>query len=202
MQVFIVDDHGLIIEGLKASLGQSDDIDIIGYALNGQDCLRFLRTHKPDVVVLDMNLPDTSGIALCTEILALHPDTKVLGLSTANHPVLINQLLSAGAKGYLLKTASPSEIAEAIRQVYNGHLFISKEAAETLFHKPVATPTLTRRETEVLKLLAEGMTAPEVAEKLYLSQLTVESHRRNIMAKLKARNTAMLIRMALDYQLV
>src|SRR5690606_16905132 len=110
IRVYIVDDHGLIIEGLKASLQQAD-IDVVGYALNSRDCLHFLRTHKPDIVILDLNLPDIKGADLCVEVLKIHPDTKVLGLSSANHPLQINQLLSNGAKGYLLKTTDVSEIA-------------------------------------------------------------------------------------------
>lgn len=205
IQIYIVDDHGLIIEGLKASLLQADDINVIGYAHNGRDCLAFLRNNTPDVVLLDLHLPDVKGTELCTNILSLRPDTKVLGLSSAAHAVQINQLMNNGARGYLLKTTDPSEIADAIRQVYNGHVFISKEAGSILFNKSRITPVgqnLTKRESEVLKLLAEGLTAPEVAGKLHLSQLTVESHRRNMMAKLNAKNTAMLIRMAIDNDLI
>src|SRR5690606_20403112 len=142
---------------------------------------------------------------LCIAILKIQPDVKILGLSSSNHPVQINQLMTNGAKGYLLKTTNPSEIAEAIRQVFNGNIFICKEAGNILFSKSVIHSTalrLTKRELEILKLLAERMTAPKLAEKLHLSQLTVESHRRNIMAKLKVKNTAMLIRVAVDNNLI
>ncbi len=205
IQVYIVDDHGLIIEGLKSALHQTDDIRVTGYAHNGGDCLAFLQNNIPDVLLLDLHLPDVKGTELCTRILASYPDIKILGLSSSAQPLQINQLMNNGARGYLLKTTDPSEIADAIRQVYNGHVFICKEAGRILFNRSNQHPVghnLTKREAEVLRLLAEGLTAPEAANKLHLSQLTVESHRRNMMAKLNAKNTAMLIRMAIDNSLI
>lgn len=205
IQVFIVDDHGLIIEGLKAALQQTDDISIVGFAQNAQNCLSFVQKQVPDVLLLDLHLPDMQGTELCSEILSLHPDLKIVVLSSSAHPFQVTQLMNMGAKGYLLKTTDPSEITVAIRQVHSGHMFICKEIGSLLFSKPSPKenrPNLTKRESEVLKLLADGLTAPEVAEKLHLSQLTVESHRRNIMAKLNAKNTAMLVRMAIDNNLI
>jgi DNA-binding NarL/FixJ family response regulator len=206
IRTFIVDDHGLIIEGLKSALKNAGDIDVAGSALDGKDCMEFFKTNQADVLLLDINLPDINGIELCAELLKLQPGLKILGLSTFNQRSYISKLMENGARGYILKNTGIEEICEAIRQVYKGHIFISKEAGDSLYKSQSAEEAndilpLTRREKEILKFLAEGLTAPEIGEKLFVSQLTIESHRRNIMAKLKAKNTAMLIKIAMERNL-
>jgi DNA-binding NarL/FixJ family response regulator len=203
IRVFIIDDHSLIIEGLRSALQNQSDIQVVGSASDGASCLTFFHDNACDVVLMDINLPDTNGIDLCKELLTDHPDLKILGLSTFSQRSYVSKMMENGARGYILKNTDIEEIREAIRQAYKGHIFISKEAGENLY-KPQSvdessdTPPLTRREKEVLKCIAEGLTAPEIAEKLFVSQLTIESHRRNVMAKLKAKNTAMLIKIAMD----
>lgn len=207
IKTFIVDDHGLIIEGLKSALTNAGDIEVAGYALDGKSCLAFFKNHQADVLLLDINLPDINGIELCAELLKLQPGLKILGLSTFNQRIYITKLMENGARGYVVKNTGIEEICEAIRQVYKGHIFISKEAGDSLYNAQNVKELndilpLTRREKEILKFLAEGLTAPEIGEKLFVSQLTIESHRRNIMAKLKAKNTAMLIKIAMDNNLI
>lgn len=206
IQVFIVDDHKLIIEGLRASLEAESDIEVIGYATDGNTCCSYFKENGADVVLMDISLPDASGLDLCSEVLKLRPSVKVIALTTHTQRNYISKMMSLGARGYILKNTEIDEIREAVRQVYKGHIFLSKEAGDNLYQVDISEnktlPLLTRRETDVLKLVAEGLTAPEIAEKLCLSQLTVESHRRNIMTKLKAKNVASLIKIAMEHNLI
>lgn len=206
IRVFIVDDHKLIIEGLRASLETESDIEVAGYAQNGNTCRAFFAANTADVVLMDINLPDVSGIDLCKDVLAQSPKARIIALTTFNEREYISKMMNQGARGYILKNTEVEEIREAVRQVYKGHIFLSKEAGDTLYSSNTAEtktlPPLTPREIEILKLVADGMTAPEIAEKLFLSQLTVESHRRNIMAKVKARNIASLMKIAMDHNLI
>jgi len=206
IRIYIVDDHGLIIEGLRSALKNIADIDFVGYALDGRSCLEFFKDHTADVVLMDINLPDTNGIDLCAELLKLHPEIKVLGLSTFNQRSYVSRMMENGARGYIIKNAGIDEIRDAVRQAHKGHIFMSKEAGDALYKVQSSSgedvPPLTRREKEILKFIAEGLTAPEIAEKLFVSQLTVESHRRNLMAKLKAKNTAVLIKIAMEKELL
>jgi DNA-binding NarL/FixJ family response regulator len=206
IKVFIVDDHQLIIEGMRSSLSNETDIEVVGEAMNAAKALEFLSRNIVDVVLLDINLPDSNGIDLCKEIIRIQSEARILGLSTFNQRTYISRLMEYGARGYILKNTDIEEIKDAIRQVYKGNVFLSKEAGDALYkRKPGAEedyPPLTRRELEILKFITEGLSAPETAEKLSLSQLTVESHRRNIMAKLKVKNVALLVNVAISKGLV
>ena len=206
IRIFIVDDHGLIIEGLRSALKTEKDFEFAGYALDGRSCLEYFSTNTADVILMDINLPDISGIDLCAQLTKTHPDLKVLGLSTFNQRSYVSKMMENGARGYILKNAGIDEIREAVRQVHKGNIFLSKDAGDALYKLNSSTEDedtpLTRREKEVLKFIAEGFTASEIAEKLFLSQLTIESHRRNLMAKLKAKNTAVLIKIAMEKKLI
>lgn len=206
IRVFIVDDHKLIIEGLRASLETQSDIEVIGYAQDGNACRSYFKDNTADVVLMDISLPDTSGIDLCNEVLKLKPSVKIIALTTFTQRSYISKMMSQGARGYILKNTEVDEIREAVRQVYKGNIFLSKEAGDNLYQgdsrEKEFLPPLTPRETEILKLVADGLTATEIAEKLFLSQLTVESHRRNIMAKLKAKNVAALMKIAMEHNLI
>ncbi|MBT1704633.1 response regulator [Chryseosolibacter indicus] len=207
IRLFIVDDHSLIIEGLRSALQHEQDIEVVGHAVNAVSCRSFFEGNTADVVLMDINLPDGNGIDLCTDLLITHPYLKIIALSTFSQRSYVSKMMENGARGYILKNTDIVEIHEAIRQAYKGNIFISKEAGNTLY-KPQSSNDadevlpLTRREKEVLKFIAEGFTAPEIAEKLFVSQLTIESHRRNLMAKLKAKNTAVLIKIAMDRCLI
>ena len=204
--VFIVDDHGLIIEGLRAALTDQPDMQIVGHAQDGKECLDYFEQQQADVALLDINLPDMNGIDLCEELLKRQPHLQVLGLSMFNQRSYVSKMLEKGARGYILKNAGVDEICVAIRQVAKGHLFISREAGDRLYKMKTLSgeelPPITRREREVLKLIADGLTAGEIAEKLFLSHLTIESHRRNLMTKLKAKNAAVLVRNAIENNLI
>ncbi len=203
IQVLIVDDHYMVIEGIRSLLEQEKDIELIGHASNASSCLAFVKSRQPDVILMDINLPDKSGIDLCLEVRREYPGIFVIGLSTFNQFTFIDTMMENGASGYLLKNAGKEEITEAIHTVAAGKTYLSNEAATTLKNAaPEDSPVLTRRENEVLRMIAEGFTNPEIAAKLFLSLSTVDTHRKSLMRKLNVKNTALLIRYALQHKIV
>ena len=196
-KVFIVDDHYMVVEGIRSLLQQEADIDWLGHASNADSCLAFLKNMQPDVILMDINLPGISGIELCRQVKEKYPGVFVLGLSTFNQLSFIRAMMETGASGYLLKNASGQELMEAIQAVVRGKTFLSDEAAMVLHHQVKdSAPVITRREKEVLELLADGLTNQEIAVKLFVSITTVDSHRKSLLAKFRARNTAELIKLA------
>lgn len=201
-KVFIVDDHYMVIEGIRSLLQNEKNIEWLGHATNAASCLAFLKQQQPDVILMDINLPDKSGIDLCREVKEKYPSVFIIGLSTYNQQSFIQKMMDNGSSGYVLKNATQHELMEAIETVARGKTFFSNEAAQTLQKKEVAKVILTRREVEVLGLIAEGMTNNAIAQKLFISPTTVDTHRKNLLAKLEAKNTASLIRMATQLQLI
>lgn len=201
IRVFIVDDHPVVVEGIKSLLSGERDIDWQGHALTAAACIEALTTKKIDVLLMDINLPDKSGVDLCKEIKTNYPAIHVLALSTLNQPSFINKIMNNGGSGYMLKNAGKDELLEAIRQVAEGENYLSDEASiliQNALQEKADTPYLTRREKEILGLIAAGMTTPEIAEKLFVSPWTVEGHRKSIMTKLRVKNTASLIKYAYE----
>lgn len=195
--VFIVDDHYMVIEGIRSLLQNEKEIDWMGHATNAASCLAFLKQQQPDVILMDINLPDISGIDLCKEVRANYPSVFVLGLSTFNQQAFIRNMLENGASGYLLKNASKEELLEAIAEVSSGKNYLSMEAGNALKESSDIIPPISRREKEVLLLIAEGLTNAEVAEKLFISIPTVNTHRKSLLQKFDAKNTAILISKAI-----
>lgn len=203
IKVLIVDDHYLVIEGIIAMLKDDRHIEVVGHATSPSSCLAFLSKQRPDVILMDINLGDQSGIDLCAEVKSKYPDVFILGLSTFNQQSFISKMMENGASGYVLKNATREELAEAILTVFKGKLHFSHEAARSLRRpQEPEVPVLTRREKEVLTLIAEGLTNNEVAERLFISSTTVDTHRKSLLNKLNARNTASLIRIATLLQLI
>lgn len=202
IRVFIVDDHYLVIEGLRSLLAGEADIECCGHAMNGASCLAFLQKNKPDLILLDINLPDSSGIELCQEITQKHPEIGILGLSSHDQYSFIKKMMESGAKGYVLKNVGETELKQAIRAVAIGNTWVSAEAARVLRSPQNQQPIITRREKEVLELIAQGLTNGEIAEKLFVSVTTVDSHRKNLLLKLGANNTASLISQAYFHGLI
>ena len=202
IKVFIVDDHYMVIEGIRSLLQNEKGVEWAGHATNAASCLAFLQQHQPDVILMDINLPDKSGIDLCKEVKEKYPSVFVVGLSTFNQQSFIQKMMDSGASGYVLKNASQEELMEAIEAVSKGKTYLSDEASQTLRRNESTNILLTRREKEVLELIAEGMTNNIIAQKLFISPATVDTHRKNLLAKLKAKNTASLIRMASQLQLI
>ncbi|MBS1620688.1 MAG: response regulator transcription factor [Bacteroidetes bacterium] len=200
--VFIVDDHYMVIEGIRSLLQNERNIEWSGHAMNAASCLAFLKQQQPDVVLMDINLPDKSGIELCREVKEKYPLVFIIGLSTFNQQSFIQKMMDNGASGYVLKNATQEELREAIETVIKGNTYLSEDASQSLRKENAANIVLTRREKEVLELIADGMTNVEIAQKLFISVTTVDTHRKNLLAKLGAKNTASLVRIAAQLQMI
>src|SRR5439155_14124825 len=177
-------------------------IEWMGHAMNASSCLSYLKMQQPDVLLMDINLPDKSGIDLCKEVKDKYPFVFIVGLSTFNQQGLIEKMIDNGASGYVLKNATQEELIEGIETVMVGKLYFSDEAAQSLRKTNSEIPLLTRREKEVLTLIAEGMTNNEIAQSLFISSTTVDTHRKNLLSKFEAKNTASLIRIAAQMQFI
>lgn len=203
IKIFITDDHYMIVEGIRSLLQYDENIEWMGHAMNAASCLAFLQKQQIDVLLLDINLPDKSGIDLCKEIKQRYPDIKIIGLSSFNQLSYIEKMMNNGASGYLLKNATREELIEAIESVIQGQQFLSNEVASIIEKAGDSKiPVITRREKEVLGLIADGLTNHEIAEKLFISTTTVDTHRKSLLAKFEVKNTAILIRLAMQFQFI
>ena len=208
INILIVDDHQVVLDGIQSMLEQEKDIFIAGKLMNGLDALEFLKTNPVDVSLIDINMPGIDGIELCKAILKSHPRIKVLALTTFNEVSFITNMMKNGASGYLLKNTTKEELITAIKTIQKGEQYLTHEVQEKLisasFGKKDTTfiPKLTRREKEVLKLILEEFTTKEIAEKLFISTATVETHRLHLLNKLGVRNTAGLVKVAIQKGLV
>ncbi|TXJ28762.1 MAG: response regulator transcription factor [Chitinophagaceae bacterium] len=196
-KLFIVDDHYLVIEGIRSMLQNEKNMEWMGHAMNAASCLAFLKHQQPDILFMDINLPDKSGVDLCKEVSEQFPTVRIIGLSTFNQQPVIRDMIDNGAMGYVLKNASKQEILHAITTVRLGKTFLSFEAGQSLLETADGTPEITRREKEVLQLIAEGLTNAEIAAKLFISVPTVNAHRKSLIEKFDAANTAVLIAKAI-----
>lgn len=203
IKVFIVDDHYMVIEGIRSLLQHEKTIDWAGHASTAASCMAFLKQQQPDVILMDINLPDKSGIELCQEVKQQYPGIFIVGLSTFNQQSFIEKMIDNGASAYVLKNATGNELMEAIDTVIKGKNYLSHEVAQTLRKEHSEdVPVLTRREKEVLELIANGFTNNEMAQKLFISITTVDTHRKNLLTKFNVKNTALLIKAALQNKLI
>ncbi|OUJ72377.1 response regulator [Hymenobacter crusticola] len=212
IRVFIVDDHVLIREGLRTLLAGNPLFDVVGEASNGQLLLDQLSTIAPDVVLLDLNMPGLDGLATTHRLRAEYPHLRILLLSMMTHEHTIGEALAAGAHGYVLKNAAKHEVVAALQSVAAGQRFLCSEIGLGLLEKvlrlesgqPSTTlgagvkVTLTHREREILQLVATGLTNQQIADKLFTSRRTVESHRQNLLEKTGASNTPALVKYAME----
>lgn len=201
IRLIVVDDHPLVVEGLKNTFTNDTDIVWCGSAVSAAACLDILTTQPCDVLLLDISLPDQGGIDLCHQLKKRYPTLKIIGLSTFHQGSYIARMMESGASGYLIKNASTDEIKFAIRSVFKGEIYLSQEARQQLEAKQNQEKhqaVLTRRELEVLRLIADGLTNPQIAKQLFVSIDTVDSHRKNLLAKTQCNNTAALVRYAFE----
>lgn len=211
MNVAIVDDHKMFRQGVEAMLDDIPELSLAWGASNGKETFDKLKDQVPDVILMDITLGEESGITLTEKILETFPEIKVLGLSMHKEDNYIVKILEAGAKGYLLKDAGSEEMVRAIKKVYEGDTYYSSHVTNVLM-KHITQGTkpsekgdlipLTSRETEILKLIAEEYSNPEIAQKLFISIRTVDTHRRNLLDKLHAKNTAGLVKYAIKHGLI
>ncbi|MDJ1496092.1 response regulator transcription factor [Cytophagaceae bacterium DM2B3-1] len=208
LTIAIIDDHPIVIEGLQKILIRDLPIQEIQEYHLGGDFITYLKNtdKKIDLVLLDITLPDISGVELCREIKNISTETYVLGFSNHNDRSLVMQMLAHGASGYVVKNASASELITCITEALNGQITFSEEI-QKIIAKPSASqlksiPPLTKREKQILQMISDGKTSPEMADELQLSLFTIETHRRNLMQKFEAKNTALLIKAAIQLHLI
>jgi DNA-binding NarL/FixJ family response regulator len=205
ISVYIVDDHQLVIEGITSLLLKEKGIKVVSHGFNAVDCLEFLKNNNTDIILMDIGLPDMNGIDLCKIIKKDFPGIYIIALSTYNQASYIANMMDSGASGYLLKNAGKQEILEAIESVMKGNTYFSFEAGrvyKAAQEKQKELPGLTKREREILKLVAAGCTNIDIGQQLFISIDTVDSHRKNLYSKLGVKNTALLIRYAIDHDLL
>lgn len=200
IKILLVDDHQIIIDGLKSLLKNSDEIVVVAEANNGREALRILDILEIDVILMDIDMPVLNGIDTLKEITNRGYSAKVIILSMHNEAGMIKSLISIGANGYLLKSCAQEELIGAIRKVASGQSCFSTEVTLSLLNPTQSnqtTESLTERETEIIKLIAEGFSNKEIGSKLFISHRTVDTHRTNLMKKLDVSNIAGLISYAI-----
>ncbi|AII50882.1 hypothetical protein N008_02660 [Hymenobacter sp. APR13] len=212
--MLLADDHPLVIEGIKMLLRQESDIRVVAQATTGAEALRSLHSHpEVSVAIVDLNMPHMSGVELTRQIRSQRPDVRVLALSMFYDQASVTEVLEAGGAGYLLKNTSKAELSEAIRAVAAGNTFFSPEVGAMLLQNMQSSAKgrsaaaghpaeLTNREKEVLQLVAREFSNSHIAEQLFISERTVETHRRNILAKTNCKSMVGLIQYALRHRLI
>ena len=208
IRVVLVDDHAVVRSGLRMLLDAEEDVEVIGEAGNAKDAVFRARALKPDVILLDVVMPGESGVEVLPTLLRESPDTKVLVLSMQDDPSYVREAFAAGASGYVLKEAADEEVVSAVHEIAGGGSYVHPAlgarmvAAEAKERAAAEADPLSEREREVLRLLALGHTNQEIAQQLYISVRTAESHRAHIMQKLHLSTRAELVRYALEQGLL
>lgn len=204
IRVLFAEDHQLVREGLRSLMRDEHDIEIVGEAGDGLDAVLMAESLRPDVVLMDVGLPGLNGIEAARRIRAARPEIPVMFLSMHDDAQTVDRALRAGARGYVLKGMGVAHVCQAIRTVHRGEIYLSPQVSECVLQGYLSGPgeeeeeaPLTSREREVLQLVAEGYTAPQIARKLELSPRTVENHRARIMDKLGIGTIAGLVRYAI-----
>ena len=208
INILIAEDHQVLIDGLRSMLRDQVDMRVVGEAITGPEVFHILRRQQVDVLLLDLELPGMSGEEICKELPHSYPTVKPLILTMHQEKERISALIELGARGYLFKNTDKDELLEGIRAVMEGRIFLAEAVSETLQKEEEPDedtsylPKITRREKQVLALIVEGLTNSEIASQLHISIKTVDSHRTNLLEKLSARNTASLVRIALEQDLI
>ena len=204
-RIMIVDDHKIVREGLRSLIEDDGSYEVVGEASNGREAIRLAKTLKPDIVIMDIAMSEMNGIEATRQLLKLRPEIRVLGLSMHSDSRFVKQMLEAGALGYLVKENAFEEIASALKALQMGRLYVSPQASGGLLQDIAqgqvpdgsTESPLTLREKETLQLIAEGHSTAEIAERLFVSVKTVETHRKKIMDKLELRSVAELTKYAI-----
>ncbi|RKS97495.1 response regulator transcription factor [Chryseobacterium defluvii] len=205
INVVIVDDHPIVIEGLKMMLKNQSFLHISESFTSASEIIQYVKSNAVDIILLDITLPDANGIELCKEIKKISPDTSVIMFSNRSERSIIMQCIQNGASGYLLKNTSIEELIECIKGTLSGNIVFCNETKQ-IISKPsqseLSLPRLTKREKQILRLVAQGKTSSIIAEELYLSPLTVDTHRKNLLQKFQAKNSTELITIALQQNMI
>ncbi len=211
IRLLLVDDHEIITDGIASLLEEEEHIHIVGKCSSGPDALEHIPSLKPDVVITDIEMGEINGIELTRIIRKEYPNISIIILSMYDDSIKIQKSIEAGAMGYILKNTGKKELLKAIQNVFRGETYFSNEVNNSLVKGMVQqnkTDTdnpferLTKREMELTKLIAQEFTNPEIAEKMYISEFTVKTHRRNIIKKLDVKSTVGLVKLALKHQIL
>lgn len=213
IRVMIADDHNMFVEGIESILEGIENIQVVAKCYTGPEVFEKIQNTPVDVVLLDINLPGMNGLEVCQRLSKEYPEVKVLALSMHNEESFVTEILKYGAQGYILKNTGKKELISAIEMVNNGQSYFSEEVTETIMKSLVnqragnkksamLTPKISRREKDVLELIMKEYTTQEIADTLFISLKTVESHRRSLLTKLGVRNTAGLVRVAIENQIM
>ncbi len=205
-RIAIVDDHPIVVDGLRSMFASETDYDVVSVGYTGEDAISIFGLHEIDVLLLDINLPDINGLEAAKRILIFNPQANILALTMNDSPDMIRRCMEAGMKGYVLKNTMRDELLQALQYVRDGESFMSPEVLAALEARPTLSDSpqspiekmLTKREKEVLSHILEEKTTQEIADILALSVLTVETHRKNILHKLGVKNTAGLVKLAVE----
>lgn len=209
ISVAIIDDHQVVIDGLMSMFSGHPEIIVLFATTNQHELLSFVSKTRPDVVLLDIQMPEVNGIDLCAQILKTNRDIQIIAFSSFDDTNYVKQVLRKGALGYVLKNASKETLLDAIRSVFEKKEYIDQTIQKLIVQESITGHRrslyeipLTKREKEVLKMIAEEFTSQEIADKLFLSLRTVETHRANLTQKLNAKNTASLVKEAIKRGLI
>ncbi|WP_298536323.1 response regulator transcription factor [uncultured Algibacter sp.] len=209
IKVAITDDHKMVLKGIAAMLQGTPELQVVGMYEHAQDTLDNIEKDAPDVLFLDINLPDINGIDLSKMLLKTNPELKIIALTNFEDISFVKRMLKNGVHGYLLKNTDKLELVTAMKTVLSGELFLQKDIQASLLNQGSKKttdnglkPKLTRREQDVLVAISEELTTQEISEKLFISPKTVETHRMNIMSKLGAKNSVGIIKIAIEKELL
>ncbi len=209
IKIILVDDHQMFRDGVKSVLADEENIEIIGEVGAAKDLYDLLKSNTPDLIITDISMPDISGIEIAHYVSENYPEIKILILSMHSNEEFISKALSVGANGYLPKDTSMSELLEAIHVIYKGDNYFNKNISDTILKSIINKSkqenaeqnALTKREKEVIKLVVDGLTNKEIADKLFISIRTVDSHKNNIMQKLNLKSSVELVKYAIKNNL-
>ena len=209
IKIAITDDHKMVLQGIASMLQSTPELQVVGLYENGQQTIDRIQQDTPDVLFLDINLPDINGIDLSKKLLKLYPHLKIIALTNFEDISFVKRMLKNGVHGYLLKNTDKLELVTAMKTVLSGELFLQKDIQSRLLSQTSKKtndnglkPNLTRREHDVLVAISEELTTQEISEKLFISPKTVETHRMNIMSKLGAKNSVGIIKIAIEKELL
>ena len=202
INVHITDDHKMLVEGLKRSIEESSIAKVTGTSNNLAECRETLKNQLPDILLLDVNLPDGNGVDFCAEIKSTYPALKVLILTTYNVYSVASRAIENGASGYILKNSLSEEVIEGIEAVMNNKIFLCDEINVMMNKRNDQQLWITARERQLLSLLIEGYTNQEISNEMCLSVETIKTYRKNLILKLGAKNSMVLVKMAIEQQLI
>lgn len=208
IRIFLVDDHQMVIDGISSILADEEEVRVVGTASNGKEALEKIEVDAPDLILLDINMPEMDGIQVVNHLRKNGDHTKVLILTMHNNAQFTKQLSALGVNGCILKNTGKSELLNAIKTIHQGEKYYGKAVTDNLLssmektEKAVNKVKLTKREVQIVKLIANEMTTNEIADELSISTLTVETHRKNIVSKLNVKNAAGLVRFAFENDLI